>query len=40
VLDENRPIAGAGRTIDVNPGTLGNWVSAERLERAGMTSDD
>jgi transposase len=33
VLDEGRPIADVGRAIGVNPGTLGNWVAAERVER-------
>ena len=43
VLDENRPIAEVGRAIGVNPGTLGNWVAAERVERgerAGLTGDE
>ena len=43
VLDENRPIAEVGRAIGVNPGTLGNWVAAERVERGertGPTADD
>lgn len=43
VLDENRPIAEVGRAIGVNPGTLGNWVAAERIERgerSGLTADD
>ena len=33
VLDEDRPIAVAGRSLGVNPGTLGNWVAQERIER-------
>ena len=33
VLDEDRPIAEVGRAIGVNPGTLGNWVGLERIER-------
>lgn len=33
VLDEDRPIAEVGRAIGVNPGTLGNWVAAEKVER-------
>ena len=33
VLDEGRPIADVGRAIGVNPGTLDNWVAAERIER-------
>lgn len=43
VLDENRPIAEVGRAIGVNPGTLGNWVAAERIERgerSGLTADE
>ncbi len=43
VLDEGRPIAEVGRAIGVNPGTLGNWVGAERIERgerAGLTADE
>ena len=43
VLDENRPIAEVGRAIGVNPGTLGNWVAAERVERgepAGLTTEE
>jgi transposase len=33
VLDEGRPIAEVGRSLGVNPGTLGNWVTQERVER-------
>jgi transposase len=43
VLDENRAIAEVGRAIGVNPGTLGNWVAVERVERGertGLTADD
>jgi len=43
VLDENRPIAEVGRAIGVNPGTLGNWVAAERVERGercGLSADE
>lgn len=43
VLDENRPIAEVGRAVGVNPGTLGNWVTAERVERGerdGLTRDE
>jgi transposase len=43
VLDEERPIAEVGRAIGVNPGTLGNWVAAERVERgerAGLTVNE
>ena len=34
VLDEDRSIAEAARATGVNPGTLGNWVGAERDRRA------
>ena len=34
VLDEKRPIADVARALGVNEGTLGNWVSRERVERA------
>ena len=43
VLDEDRPIADVGRAVGVNPGTLGNWVGLERIERGerqGLTADD
>jgi transposase len=43
VLDEGRPIAEVGRAIGVNPGTLGNWVAADRVERGervGLTADE
>jgi transposase len=43
VLDEDRPIAEVGRALGVNPGTLGNWVAAERVERGervGLTADE
>ena len=43
VIDEDRPIAEVGRAIGVNPGTLGNWVAAERVERGereGLTADE
>ena len=33
VLDEGRSIADVGRSVGVNPGTLGNWVGLERIER-------
>jgi transposase-like protein len=33
VLDEGRSIAEVGRSLGVNPGTLGNWVTQERIER-------
>ncbi len=34
VLDDDRSIADAARATGVNPGTLGNWVAAERDRRA------
>lgn len=43
VLDEQRPIADVGRSIGVNPGTLGNWVNLERVERGereGLSADE
>jgi transposase len=43
VLDGGRPIAEVGRAIGVNPGTLGNWVGLERIERGdrqGLTVDE
>lgn len=45
VLDENdpRPIAEVARSLGVNPGTLGNWVAQERVERGerdGLTVDE
>ena len=43
VLDEDRSIADVGRAVGVNPGTLGNWVGQERIERGdreGLTADE
>jgi transposase len=43
VLDEDRSIAEVGRAVGVNPGTRGNWVAAERVERGereGLTRDE
>jgi transposase len=43
VLDEGRSIAAVARSIGVNPGTLGNWVAQERIqrgERAGLSVDE
>ena len=43
VLDESRSIADVARATGVNPGTLGNWVGQERVERGerdGLTVDE
>ena len=43
VLDEDRSIADVGRSVGVNPGTLGHWVGQERIERGerdGLTVDE
>ena len=43
VLDEDRQIADVARSVGVNPGTLGNWVNQERIERGdrdGLTIDE
>lgn len=43
VLDEGRTIADVARATGVNPGTLGNWVAQERIERGereGLTIDE
>lgn len=43
VLDEERSIADVARSLGVNEGTLGNWVSKERREReddAGLSRDE
>ncbi len=43
VLDESRSIADVARVTGVNPGTLGNWVGLERIERGdrnGLTVDE
>jgi len=43
VLDESRSIADVARATGVNPGTLGNWVAHERIERGerdGLTVDE
>ena len=43
VLDESRSIAEVARATGVNPGTLGNWVGQERVERGerdGLTVDE
>jgi transposase len=43
VLDEERSIADVARSIGVNEGTLGNWVSKGRRERSvgvGLNGDE
>ena len=43
VLDEDRSIADVARATGVNPGTLGNWVAQERVERGdrdGLSVDE
>jgi transposase len=43
VLDEHRSIADVARSLDVNEGTLGNWVNKERVERGereGLKGDE
>jgi transposase len=43
VLDGSRSIADVARATGVNPGTLGNWVGHERVERGerdGLTADE
>jgi transposase len=43
VLDDSRSIADVARATGVNPGTLGNWVGLERVERGerdGLTVDE
>lgn len=44
VLDGDQvPIAEVARSLGINPGTLGNWVTQERVERGerdGLTVDE
>lgn len=44
VLDGDQlPIADVARSLGINPGTLGNWVAQERIERGdreGLTVDE
>ena len=44
VLDGDQvPIAEVARSLGINPGTLGNWVAQERVERGerdGLTVDE
>ncbi|MGH2379664.1 MAG: transposase, partial [Candidatus Limnocylindria bacterium] len=35
VIETSRPIAQVAKELGVNPGTLGNWVSAYRREHVG-----
>jgi transposase len=35
VIETSRPIAKVTHELGINPGTLGNWVSAYRREHAG-----
>ena len=43
VRETKKPIAVVARDLGVNPGTLGNWVRLEKIERGervGLTRDD
>jgi transposase len=43
VRETGKPIAVVARDLDINPGTLGNWVAKCRIERGeseGLTGDD
>lgn len=43
VRETGKPIAVVARDLGVNPGTLGNWVKQDRIERGeaeGLTSDE
>jgi transposase len=35
VIETSRPIAGVARDLNINEGTLGNWVAKYRMEHAG-----
>ena len=42
-IRDSRAIADVARSVGVNPGTLGNWVNQERIERGdrdGLTVDE
>jgi transposase len=43
VRETGKPIAQVAADLGINPGTLGNWVKQERVERGeveGLTSDE
>ena len=43
VRETEKPIAQVARDLGINPGTLGNWVTMDRLEREGtdgLSSED
>jgi transposase len=43
VRETGKSIAQVARDLDINPGTLGNWVARERVERGeseGLTGDE
>jgi len=43
VRETGKAIAQVARDLDINPGTLGNWVARDRVEQGdseGLTGDD
>lgn len=43
VRETGKSIAAVARDMDINPGTLGNWVARDKVERGeaeGLTFDD